>query len=121
MAGICEGLNVIEPGSGSIAAPIAGVVPADPGARAGKVEPPDGAPLRTGNPSGFLVWNRGKDSVVADLRTPEGQQRLRDLVASADVVIEGFAPGTTDAWGIGPDALRAEHPALVHCSITGFG
>ena len=121
MDGICAGLNVLELGSGSAAAAIAGVVLADAGARVIKIEPPDGDRLRTENPNGFLVWNRGKDSVVADLRTADGQDRLRELVLSADVVIEGFAPGTTDAWGIGPDALRALNPALIHCSITGFG
>ena len=121
MDGICAGLNVLELGSGSAAASIAGVVLADAGARVIKVEPPDGDRLRTENPSGFLVWNRGKDSLVADLCTADGQDRLRELALSADVVIEGFAPGTTDGWGIGADALRALNPALIHCSITGFG
>ena len=121
MTGICAGLNVLELGAGSAAAAIAGVVLADAGARVIKVEPPDGDRLRVDNPNGFLVWNRGKDSVIADLRTAAGQDRLRELVLSADVVIEGFAPGTTDAWGVGPDALRALNPALIHCSITGFG
>lgn len=118
---VCAGLNVIELGSGSIAASMAAVVLADAGARVIKVEPPEGDLLRTANPSGFLVWNRGKDSVVADLRTAEGQRQLRDLAADADVVIEGFAPRRTDEWGVGPDALRALNPALIHCSITGFG
>jgi crotonobetainyl-CoA:carnitine CoA-transferase CaiB-like acyl-CoA transferase len=121
MNGICAGLNVLELGSGSAAASIAGVVLADAGARVIKIEPPDGDRLRVDNPNGFLVWNRGKDSVVADLRTADGQDRLRELAATADVVIEGFAPGTTDGWGVGPDALRALNPALIHCSITGFG
>jgi crotonobetainyl-CoA:carnitine CoA-transferase CaiB-like acyl-CoA transferase len=121
MNGICAGLNVLELGSGSAAASIAGVVLADAGARVIKIEPPDGDRLRTDNPNGFLVWNRGKDSLVADLRTAEGQDRLRELSLTADVVIEAFAPGTTDGWGVGPDALRALNPALIHCSITGFG
>ncbi|TPG36558.1 CaiB/BaiF CoA transferase family protein [Mycolicibacterium hodleri] len=118
---ILEGLNVLELGSGSAAASIAGVVLADAGARVIKVEPPDGDRLRTENPSGFLVWNRGKDSLIADLRTADGQEELRELARAADVVIEGFAPGTTDGWGIGADALRALNPALIHLSITGFG
>jgi crotonobetainyl-CoA:carnitine CoA-transferase CaiB-like acyl-CoA transferase len=121
MADICERLNVLELGSGSIAASLAGMVLADAGARVVKVEPPDGDRLRTVNPSGFLVWNRGKESLVADLHTAEGQQQLRSFAAVADVVIEGFAPGTTERWGIGADALRAANPQLVHCSITGFG
>ena len=118
---ICEGLNVLELGSGSAAASIAGVVLADAGARVIKIEPPDGDRLRTENPSGFLVWNRGKDSLVADLHTADGQDQLRELVRNADVVIEAFAPGTTDKWGVGADALRAINPALIHLSITGFG
>ena len=96
---IFEGLNVLELGSGSAATSMAGVILADAGARVIKVEPPDGDRLRTVNPSGFLVWNRGKDSLVADLRTTEGQQCVKELVGAADVVIEGFAPGTTDVWG----------------------
>ncbi|MGZ8761606.1 MAG: CaiB/BaiF CoA transferase family protein, partial [Aeromicrobium sp.] len=121
MVRILDGVNVLELGSGSVAASIAGVVLADAGARVIKVEPPDGDRLRTENPSGFLVWNRGKDSLVADLRTSDGQAKLKELAATADVVIEAFAPGTTDEWGVGPDALRALNPALIHLSITGFG
>ncbi|BBY93406.1 hypothetical protein MGALJ_30750 [Mycobacterium gallinarum] len=121
MESICAGLNVLELGSGSVAASIAGVVLADAGARVIKIEPPDGDRLRTHNPSGFLVWNRGKESLVADLRTAEGQQVVRDLAVHADVVIEGFAPGTTSGWGIGADDLRAANPSLIHCAITGFG
>ncbi len=121
MTGICDGLNVVELGSGSVAASMAGMVLADAGARVIKVEPPEGDGLRVHNPSGFLVWNRGKESLVANLRTAPGQEEIRRLAADADVVIEGFAPGTTDRWGIGADALRAANPALVTCSITGFG
>src|SRR5260370_8523530 len=120
MESICAGVNVLELGSGSVAASIAAVVLADAGARVIKLEPPVGDRLRTHHPSGFIVWNRGKESVVADLRTPEGQQTVRDLATRADVVIEGFAPGTTSAWGIGAADLRASHPALIHCTITGF-
>ena len=121
MTGICDSLNVLELGSGSAAASIAGMVLADAGARVIKVERPDGDRLRTENPSGFLVWNRGKESVTADLRTLDGQALVRELAAEADVVIEGFAPGVTDRWGVGADALRAANPKLVHCSITAFG
>lgn len=121
MAGIFDGLTVLEIGSASVAASMAGMVFADAGARVLKVEPPEGDGLRRTNPSGFLVWNRGKESVVADLRTPGGQERLRGLAAAADVVIEAFAPGTTEAWGVDAGTLTALNPALVHCSITGFG
>ncbi|MEI8241198.1 MAG: CoA transferase, partial [Actinomycetota bacterium] len=100
MADICAGLNVLELGSGSVAASMVGMVLADGGARVLKIESPDGDRLRTVNPSGFLVWNRGKESLVADLRTAAGQATLKELVAKADVVIEAFTPGTTTAWGI---------------------
>lgn len=121
MAGICDGLNVIEIGCGSGAVAITGMVLADAGARVVKVEPPEGDRLRSLNPSGFLVWNRGKESVVADLRTEPGRQKLRALADNADVLIEGFSPGTTESWEVGAKALTSTNPALVHCSITAFG
>src|SRR3954454_20032466 len=121
MTGICEGLRVLELGSGSVASSIVGMVLADTGARGMKIEPPEGAKLRRRNLSGFLVWNRGKESQVVDLRTPEGQARLKELAAGADVVVEGFAPGRTTTWGVDAATLCALNPALVHCSITGFG
>jgi len=120
VSGICDGLRVVEMGAGSAAASMTGMVFADAGARVVKVEPPEGDRLRTQVPSAFLVWNRGKESLVADLRTPGGQQELRSLAAAADIVIEGFSPGTTDAWGIGAAALCELNPRLVHCSITAF-
>ncbi|MDO8361674.1 MAG: CoA transferase [Actinomycetota bacterium] len=121
MEDICAGLNVLELGSGSVAASMTGMVLADGGARVLKIEPPEGDRLRSANPSGFLVWNRGKESVVADLRTEQGRATVKELAQQADVVIEAFAPGTTTAWGIDAEALRAANPALVHLSITGFG
>ena len=121
MPSICEGLTVVEMGCGSAAASIAGMVLADAGARVIKIEPPEGDRLRQLNPSGFLVWNRGKDSLVADLRTDEGVEDLKALARAADVLIEGFAPGTTDGWGVGAATLSALNPALVHCAITAFG
>ncbi len=121
MGGICEGLNVVEMGAGSIAASIAGMVLADAGARVIKIEPPQGDLLRATEPSGFLVWNRGKESRVADLRTPAGQHAVRDLAARADIIVEAFSPGVATAWGLDATALREANPALVHCAMTGFG
>jgi crotonobetainyl-CoA:carnitine CoA-transferase CaiB-like acyl-CoA transferase len=118
---ICDRLRVLEVGAGSVPASMAGMVLADHGARVIKVEPPDGDRLRRTNPSGHLVWNRGKESVVADLRTPEDASRYRELAANADVCIEAFSPGVADGWGVGWEALRAENPALVYCAIAGFG
>jgi crotonobetainyl-CoA:carnitine CoA-transferase CaiB-like acyl-CoA transferase len=118
---ICDGLRVVEMGAGSVPASLAGMVLADHGARVVKIEPPEGDRLRTVHPSGAAVWNRGKESVVADLRTTEGQAAVRELARNADVVIEAFAPGRADEWGVGSDALRAENPGLVYCAISGFG
>ena len=118
---ICEGIQVVELGAGSIAGSLAGMLLADNGARVVKIEPPEGDRLRTGSPSGFLVWNRGKESMIADLRTDEGRATARQLILHADVVIEGFATGVADGWGLGYDDLRSENPGLVYCSIKGFG
>ena len=74
---ICEGLQVIEMGAGSIGASLAGMLLADNGARVLKVEPPEGDRLRSQHAAGFVVWNRGKESLVADLRTDEGRAQVR--------------------------------------------
>ena len=108
-------------GAGSIGASFAGMMLADNGARVVKVEPPEGDRLRGQHRSGFLVWNRGKESLVADLRTDDGRARVRALAAEADVVIEGFRPGVTEGWGLGCEQLRATNAGLVHCSVSGFG
>ena len=118
---ICEGLNVVELGSGSIAASLAGMMLADNGARVVKIEPPEGDALRTRSPSGFLVWNRGKDSVVCDLRDEDGRSAARAMAEQADVLLVGLAPGRADEWGLDDASLRAANPPLVYCAITGFG
>src|SRR5436305_11244305 len=100
---------------------LAGMLLADNGARVVKVEPPEGDRLRDDLPSGFLVWNRGKESLVADLRTDAGRDEVRDWTAAADVVIEGFAPGRLASWGIDLAVVRAEQPRLVTASVSGFG
>ncbi|HTU07409.1 MAG TPA: CoA transferase, partial [Trebonia sp.] len=119
--GICSGINVIEAGAGSAAASIAGMVLADAGARVLKLEPPEGDRLRDLHPSGFRIWNRGKESCVADLRTEAGQHHFREIARAADVVIMGFAPGRAERWNLGSDELCAANPALVYCDITAFG
>jgi crotonobetainyl-CoA:carnitine CoA-transferase CaiB-like acyl-CoA transferase len=118
---ICDDLRVIELGAGSIAAAFAGMILADNGARVIKVEPPEGDLLREHHPTGFLVWNRGKESVVADLRIEEGRQAAWRLIADADVVIEGFGAGVAERWGLSYEDLATSNPGLVYCSIKGFG
>jgi crotonobetainyl-CoA:carnitine CoA-transferase CaiB-like acyl-CoA transferase len=118
---ICEGLRVIEMGAGSIGASIAGMLLADNGARVVKIEPPEGDRLREQHPGGFLVWNRGKESLIADLRHEQGRSQVRHLAARADVLIEGFGAGVADGWGLGYDDLRIGNQRLVYCSVKGFG
>jgi crotonobetainyl-CoA:carnitine CoA-transferase CaiB-like acyl-CoA transferase len=119
--GICDGLLVVEMGAGSVPAAFAGMLLADNGARVVKIEPPEGDRLREQHPSGFLVWNRGKESVVADLRTDEGRRRVRALAAQADVILEGFGVGVADGWGLGYEHLADVNPGLVYCAMKGFG
>ncbi len=119
--GACEGIQVVEMGAGSIAGSLAGMLLADSGARVVKIEPPEGDRLREGRTSGFLVWNRGKESIVADLREPSGRAAAREVIDSADAVIEAFATGTVESWGLDYDTVRSANPGLVYCSIKGFG
>ncbi|WP_131744907.1 CoA transferase [Frankia sp. Cppng1_Ct_nod] len=121
MSGICQGLTVLEYGAGSIPASMIGMMLADNGARVVKIEPPEGDRLRVSAPSGFLVWNRGKESRLLDLRTPAGRSEARELAQHVDVIVEGFGAGVVEAWGLGFDELSALNPALVYCSVKGFG
>ena len=69
----------------------------------------------------FMSANRNKRSVVVDLTKPEGQQLVRRLIAKADVVVENFKTGNLAKYGLSYEDLKNQHPALVYCSITGFG
>jgi crotonobetainyl-CoA:carnitine CoA-transferase CaiB-like acyl-CoA transferase len=116
-----------------LAGPWAGQVLADLGADVIKVESPEGDETRRWGPpfvryadgsqdaAYFHSCNRGKRSVVADLRTAEGRSRVLELCAGADVVIENFKRGDLARHGLDAATLRAAHPRLVWCSITGFG
>jgi crotonobetainyl-CoA:carnitine CoA-transferase CaiB-like acyl-CoA transferase len=68
-----------------------------------------------------LRWNRGKRSIVIDLRTPEGADLFRELVMSAEVVIEGMRAGALERRGLGYEALRELKPSIVFCSLSGLG
>jgi crotonobetainyl-CoA:carnitine CoA-transferase CaiB-like acyl-CoA transferase len=120
MPTICEGLTVVEIGSG-VSCDLPTMVLADNGARVLKVEPPGGDPLRHAMPSAFLVWNRGKESVVADLASRRDQEKVLELVAGADVLVESLGPGVAGRLGLDPAESLKRHPALVYCSIKGFG
>ena len=124
---VLEGIKIIELGQ-LIAGPFAAKTLADFGARVIKIEPPGkGDPLRQWRMmrEGTSVWwdaqSRNKESVCADLRSPEGQALVRELALSADVLIENFRPGTLEGWGLGWEELHALNPRLVMLRISGFG
>lgn len=129
--GPLAGLKVIELAR-ILAGPWAGQTLADLGAEVLKLESPAGDDTRRWGPpfvekdgdvsaAYFHSCNRGKDSEVVDFRTPEGQARVRDLVAGADILIENFKVGGLAKYGLDYDSLSAVNPRLIYCSITGFG
>ena len=69
----------------------------------------------------FIALNRNKKSVTINLKSPAGVKLARDLAAKSAVVIENFRPGVMDKLGLGYDVLKEDNPALVYCSISGFG
>ncbi|VWB65876.1 acyl-CoA transferase [Burkholderia arboris] len=86
-----------------------------------KVEPPGGDTLRQFGADTFAQFNRGKRSIVLDLKTPDGRARFLDLVRDADAVVEGNRPGVMARLGLDYAALARANPRVVLCSITGYG
>lgn len=126
-----SGLKVIELAR-ILAGPWIGQTLADLGADVIKVESPQGDDTRTWGPpfiddgvekaaAYFHACNRGKRSVTADFTRAEDIKTLRDLIASADVVIENFKVGGLAKYGLDYDSLKELNPKLVYCSVTGFG
>ena len=117
----------------ALAGPHASMMLGDLGARVIKVEPPGrGDDSRGWGPpfvgpeddtvsTYFMSCNRNKESVTADLKTPDGRALLERLVSSADVLVENYRPGALDRWGIGAEWMHQVNPRLVILSITGFG
>src|SRR3990172_3835996 len=118
MSASCDDILVID-FSWWMAGPLATMTLADYGARVIKVEPPDGDPARA--LPAFQTWNRGKESVVLDLKTAGGRARARELVRAADVVVAGFRPGVAERLGIGYQQVHEANPRAVYASLTGFG
>ena len=118
MAGICEGLTIVDATQG-MAGGLATMILADAGAEVIKLEPPRGDPTR--EHYAWIMWNRGKKSVVLDLKASQGQAQLRDLVKHADVIFAGAMPGTEQPLGLDYESLSKVNPGLVYTSITGFG
>lgn len=119
-----------------LAGPWAGQILADLGATVIKVERPGagddtrvwGPPFlkdEQGNETReacyFLAANRGKESITVDISKPEGQGIIRKLAAEADIVLENYKVGTLDRYKLGYEDLKAVNPALIYCSVTGFG
>ncbi|NTS31810.1 CoA transferase [Phyllobacterium sp. BT25] len=129
-----KGIRVIELAR-VLAGPWAGQILADLGADVIKVENPAGGDETRGwgppfitssegenlSAAYFHACNRGKRSITADFATPEGQETVRALCQTADVVLENFKVGGLRKYGLDYESLSADNPKLVFCSITGFG
>ena len=112
----------------AVAAPFATRQLADLGARVIKVERAGGGDFARGydrtvhGQASYFVWlNRGKESIELDAKSPGGQAVLAALLARADVFVQNLAPGAADRLGLGAEPLRARHPRLICCSVSGYG
>ncbi|MCT4557692.1 MAG: CoA transferase [Pelagimonas sp.] len=126
-----NGLKVVELAR-ILAGPWIGQSLADLGAEVIKVESAAGDDTRTWGPpyierdgdksaAYYYSANRGKDAVVCDFRTPEGQAQVKELIKDADILIENFKVGGLAKYGLDYDSLKELNPRLIYCSITGFG
>jgi itaconate CoA-transferase len=122
-----EGVTVVSVEQ-AVAAPFCSARLADAGARVLKIERPEGDFARgyddvvAGGQSSYFVWlNRGKESVVLDLASPEDKEAFRALLAGADVLIQNLKPGALGRLGFAQEELRQAFPRLVVCSISGYG
>ena len=124
--GPLTGIRVLELGS-TVAGPFCGRLLADFGAEVIKVEPAEGDTVRTmgkrldGRSLYAASIFRNKSLISVDLRLPEGQEVVRKLVRSCDVVVENFRPGALERWNIGYTELSRINPALIMVRISGFG
>ena len=117
-----EGLKVIE-FSHMVMGPSAGLILADLGADVIKIEPVTGDKTRLLKGSGagyFAMYNRNKRSVRLNLKSEQGLEVARELLATADVLIENFRPGTLDRLGLDYASLTKANPRLIYCSTHGF-
>src|ERR1700761_664905 len=127
VAGPLTGIRIIEIGT-LIAAPFATRILAEFGAEIIKIESPgQGDPLRKWRKlhNGTSLWwylqARNKKSIAVNLKSPQGQEIVRQLASEADILIENFRPGTLEKWGLGWDELSAINPSLTMVRISGFG
>jgi formyl-CoA transferase len=122
-----EGVRVLD-FSRVLAGPYCTMMLGDLGADVIKVESPEGDDTRRWGPpyqgsesAYYLCCNRNKRGIVLDLGTPEGQDTARELGIRSHVVVENFRLGAMEKWGLSYEALSAENPGLVYCSISGYG
>jgi formyl-CoA transferase len=121
-----EGITVIAVEQ-AVAAPFCSSRLADAGAHVIKIERPEGDFARgydaaAKGQSSYFVWlNRGKDSEVVDLATPDGRAKLEELIGRADVLLQNLKPGSMDKLGFSLDRLKQDYPSLISCTITGYG
>ncbi|MFC3206285.1 CaiB/BaiF CoA transferase family protein [Aquamicrobium soli] len=126
MSGPLTGIKVLDL-SRVLAGPYCTALLADLGAEIIKLEPPAGddyrhiGPFKDGESALFTLNNRGKKSVVLDLKKPADLELAEALAARVDVVVENFRPGVAARLGLGAEALRQANPRLIYCSISGFG
>ena len=127
MAGPLQGFRVID-ASAVVSGPLAAMMLADQGAEVIKVEPQGLGDVtrlpfnkRAGMTGLYANCNRGKRSVVLDVREPAGRQIMLDLVADADVFIQNWRPGAAERIGLGDSDLRAVNAELIYASISGYG
>ena len=121
-----DGIRVLDV-TQFMAGPFCSTILADLGADVIKIEPPSGDSTRqmvgatgTESPS-FNAVNRGKRSVVVNLKTTDGQQLFKRLARASDIVIENYRPGVMQGLGLGYDVLSAINPRLIYASISGYG
>lgn len=126
-AGPLQGVRVLD-FTRVLAGPSAALALADLGAEVLKIEPPGTGdetrtfpPFREGESHYFLSVNRGKKSIVIDLKTEAGVALAKDLAAECDILIENYRPGVMDRLGLGYEALATINPRLIYCAISGFG
>jgi formyl-CoA transferase len=126
-AGPLTGVRVLD-FTRVLAGPSAALALADLGAEVIKIEPPGSGdetrgfpPHRGGESHYFLSVNRGKKSIVIDLKSDAGVRLARDLASKCDILVENYRPGVMDRLGLGYDALSALNPGLIYCAISGYG
>jgi len=126
-AGPLAGVRVID-FTRVLAGPAASLALADMGAEVFKIEPPGSGdetrsfpPIRDGESHYYLAVNRGKKSIVVDLKSEEGLALVKDLAARCDVLVENYRPGVMERLGLGWEELHKLNPRLIYCSISGFG